>query len=351
MIERPKGRLIRTRAANTRSARGLWRHRDFLLLWSAQGISAIGSRITRTALPMAAILVVNATAYDLGFLAVALSLPGVLVAWAAGGWVDRHRRRPLLIATDLIRAAVLVAIPLAAFRHELTLPVLYTVAAIAGICAVLFELADHVYITDLVSRKRLLEANGKRNAVDAVAEITGPALGGALVALWTAPIALLADAATFVVSALLIARIRKPEAPPKPVAVTSFVDDVRTGIQVVWKTPAVRTLFCAMTMFTLCGSFMASLYTLYALRELGLSPTQLGLAISCGGIGALIGAALAAPATARWGIRRTLLGSLAAHGSDAGIHPAGPRRTLDCPAVSDRGAGRRRRRHDRIYRQ
>ena len=260
---------------------------------------------------MAAILVVNATAYDLGFLAVALSLPGVLVAWAAGGWVDRNRRRPLLIATDLIRAVTLIAIPVAALRRELTLPVLYSVAAIAGICTVLFELADHVYITDLVSRKRLLEANGKRNAVDAVAEISGPALGGALVALWTAPIALLADAATFVASALLIARIRRPEAQPKPVAATSLVEDVRTGIQVVWKTPAVRTLFCAMTMFTLCGSFMASLYTLYALRELGLSPTQLGIAISCGGIGALIGAALAAPATARWGIRRTLLGSLA----------------------------------------
>jgi predicted MFS family arabinose efflux permease len=291
--------------------RGLWRHRDFLLLWSAQGISAVGSRITRTALPMAAILLIDASAYELGFLAVALSLPGVLVAWMAGGWVDRHRRRPLLIATDLIRAVALLAIPLAAFRHELTLPVLYAVAAITGICTVLFNLADHVFIADLVARKRLLDANGKRSAADAVAEISGPALGGALVALWTAPIAILADAATFVVSALLVARIRKVEASPKPAAATSFIDDVRTGIRVVWRTPAIRTLFCAMTMFTLCGSFMASLYTLYALRELGLSTTQLGLAIGCGGIGALIGAALAAPAAARWGTRRVLIGSLA----------------------------------------
>ena len=299
----PKGGLIRRR--------GLWRHRDFLLLWSAQGISAVGSRITRTALPMAAILVIDASAYELGFLAVALSLPGVLVAWGAGGWVDRHRRRPLLIATDLIRAAALTAIPLAALGHALTLPVLYAVAAITGICTVLFNLADHVFITDLVARKRLLDANGKRSAVDAGAEITGPALGGALVALWTAPVAILADAATFVVSALLIARIRKHEAPPKSTAATSFGDDVRTGIRVVWRTPAIRTLFCAMTLFTLCGSFMASLYTLYALRDLGLSPTQLGVAIGCGGVGALIGAALAARAAARWGTRRTLMASLA----------------------------------------
>ena len=271
----------------------------------------MGSRITRTALPMAAILVIDASAYELGFLAVALSLPGVLVAWFAGGWVDRHRRRPLLIATDLIRAAVLLAIPLAAMRGVLSLPLLYAVAAVAGICTVLFNLADHVFITDLVSRKRLLDANGKREAVDAMAEISGPALGGALVALWTAPIAIAADAVTFVASALLISRIRKTETICAPVVATSFVDDVRTGVRVVWRTPAVRSLFCAMTMFTLCGSFMASLYTLYALRELGMSPTQLGIAIGCGGVGGLMGAALAAPAAARWGIRRTLLGALA----------------------------------------
>lgn len=304
--------------------RGLWRHRDFLLLWSAQGVSAVGSRITRTALPMAAILVIDASAYELGFLAVALSLPGVLVAWFAGGWVDRHRRRPMLIATDVIRAVVLMAIPVAALWHVLSLPILYAVAAVAGICTVLFNLADHVFITDLVSRKRLLEANAKREAVDAMAEISGPAIGGALVALLTAPIAIAADALTFVASALLIARIRKEESIRAPAAATSFIDDVRTGVRIVWRTPAVRTLFCAMTLFTLCGSFMASLYTLYALRELGMSPTQLGMAIGCGGIGGLIGAAFAAPAAARWGIRRTLMGSLALTAAMQAFIPLAP---------------------------
>lgn len=154
--------------------RGLWRHRDFLLLWSAQGVSAIGSRVTRTALPMAAILAIGADAFDLGLLAVALSLPGVLIAWFAGGWVDRHRRRPLLIATDLIRAAALLVIPWAALHGALTLPILYAVAVVTGICTVLFDLADHVFITDLVTPKRLLDANGKRESVDAMAEITGP---------------------------------------------------------------------------------------------------------------------------------------------------------------------------------
>jgi predicted MFS family arabinose efflux permease len=289
---------------------GLMRHRDFLLLWSAQGISAVGSRITRTALPMAAILAIGANPYELGLLAVALSLPGVLVAWFAGGWVDRHRRRPLLIATDLIRAATLLVIPAAALNGMLSLSVLYAVAAVTGICTVLFELADHVFITDLVSRKRLLDANGKREAADAVAEISGPALGGALVAWLTAPLAIAVDAASFIVSALLIGGIRKTETIRASLVSSSVVEDAKTGIRVVWRASAVRALFLATVAFTLCGSFMAALYTLFALHDLGLTPTELGIAIGCGGIGALIGASLAARVVGRFGVRRTLIGSL-----------------------------------------
>jgi MFS family permease len=189
----------------------LWRHREFLLLWSAQGISAIGSRITRTALPIAAILVAGAGAIDLGLLTVALTLPGAVFAWIAGGWVDRHRRRPLMIGADVVRAVMLLSIPAAALYSVVTLPLLYAVAIVTGIATVLHQLADHVFVTDLVGRERVLDANGKREAADAVAEISGPALGGALVAWLTAPLAIAVDAATFVVSALLVSRIEKRE--------------------------------------------------------------------------------------------------------------------------------------------
>jgi len=290
---------------------GLWRHRDFLLLWNAQGVSAVGSRITRTALPMAAILVAGAGALDLGLLAVALTLPRALFAWLGGGWVDRHRRRPVLICTDVVRAVALLAIPVAAWSHMLSLPLLYAIAAITGVATVLFDLADHVFIADLVGRDQLLDANGKREAVDAVAEITGPALGGALVAWLTAPIAIAADALTFVASALLIARIRKEEKIIAPPAAASLLADARTGIHVVWRDPAVRALFIASATMTLFGSFMASLYTLFALRDLALTPTELGIAIGCGGIGALAGAMTSRRAAERFGPRRTLIGSLA----------------------------------------
>ena len=296
---------------STSSRHGLWRNRDFLLLWSAQGVSAVGSRITRTALPMAAILVAGAGAIDLGLLAVALTLPRALFAWLGGGWVDRHRRRPVLIGADVVRAVALLAIPVAAWLHMLSMPLLYAIAAITGVATVLFDLADHVFIADLVGREQLLDANGKRESVDAVAEISGPALGGALVAWLTAPIAIAADTLTFVVSALLIARIRKEEKIVASQAETSFIADVRIGIHVVWRDPAVRALFIAAATMTLFGSFMASLYTLFALRDLGLTPTELGIAIGCGGIGALAGAMAARRAAERFGPRRTLIGSLA----------------------------------------
>jgi MFS family permease len=280
-------------------------------LWGAQGISAIGSRVTRTALPIAAILVAGAGAIDLGLLTVALTLPGAVLAWFGGGWVDRHSRRSLMIGADLVRAVLLLAIPGAALFGAVTLALLYAVAVATGIASVAYQLADHVFVADLVGRERLLEANGKREAADAVAEISGPALGGALVAALTAPIAIAVDAATFVVSAFLIARIGRRETVAATQPSGSFVDDIRTGIRVVWRNEGVRALFLATATLAFCMSFMASLYTLYCLSALGLTPAQLGVTIGCGGLGALAGAAFAARASVRWGPQRTLIGALA----------------------------------------
>jgi len=305
----------------------LWRNRDFLLLWTAQGISAVGSRITRTALPMAAILAIGASAIDLGVLSVALTLPGALVGWLAGGWIDRHRRKPLLIAADLVRAVVLLAIPAAALTGMLSLPLLYAVAIVVGICSVLFAVADHVFITHLVEGEQLLDANAKREAAEAVAEITGPALGGALVAWLTAPIAIAFDALSFVASALLIGGMRRGEripATPSARNLASMVEDVREGFYVVWRDRAVRALFLATATLTVIFSFMASLYTLYALRELKLTPAELGVVIGCGGIGALAAALIAAPVVRRWGVRRVLIVSLLLGGAMQVLVPLAP---------------------------
>ena len=302
----------------------MWLHRDFLLLWSAQGISAVGSRITRTALPIAAIVTAGAGAIELGFLTVALTLPGAILAWVGGGVVDRRRRRPLMIAADLVRSVALLTIPCAAFFGNVTLQLLVAVALVTGVATMLYGLADHVFIAGLVAPKRLLDANGKREAVDAVAEISGPALGGALVAWLTAPIAIAADAFTFLISALLLGRIGKREAVAPPAAGSSFGDDVRTGIRVVWRDSTIRALFLATATLTFCMSFMASLYTLYALRDLGLSAAELGVTIGCGGIGGLLGASVAASCAIRWGARRTLIVALLVGGAIQVLVPLAP---------------------------
>jgi Na+/melibiose symporter-like transporter len=215
-----------------------------------------------------------------------------------------------MIGADLVRAVALLTIPCAALLGHVTLSLLLTVAVVTGVATMLYNLADHVYITGLVAPKRLLDANGKREAVDAIAEISGPALGGALVAWLTAPVAIAADAVTFVISALLLGKIKKRETVARSSVGTSLVDDVRTGIRVVWRNATVRALFLATATLTFCMSFMASLYTLYALSDLKLTAAQLGITIGCGGIGGLVGAALAASAGVRWGARRTLIGAL-----------------------------------------
>ena len=266
-IERP--RWTARRAGWPRG--GLWRHRDFLLLWSAQGISAVGSRITRTALPMAAILVAGAGAFDLGFLTVALTLPGALLAWFGGGFVDRHRRRPLMIGADLVRARrAAVDSRRGASRAALA------AAALRGRRRHrhrdgALQLADHVFITDLVGRKRLLDANGKREAVDAVAEISGPGARRR-----AGRVADRADrdrrrrrrrssCRRCCSRGSASARRSRRRRRRRRSSTTSAPASASSGAM-----PTVRALFLATATLTFCMSFMASLYTLFALSDLGL---------------------------------------------------------------------------------
>ena len=277
----------------------------FRLLLTAIGVSAVGSRVTRTALPMAAILLLGATPLQLGWLSVLGVLPGALVAWWAGAWIDRRSRRAVLIGADWVRALLIATIPVTALLGTLTLIQLGVVAALVCMAGVLFEIADHAYLPVIVPSGHLVAANSKRETVDALAEITGPPLGGALVQWLTAPFALAIDACSFVVSALLIGRIRAREPfhdrqdSAQQAAGASLLREAREGAALVWRHPLLRPLFLSTTLLTFFMSFMASLYTLFALQTLHLSPGVLGLVIGCGGIGALAGAA-STPALVRW---------------------------------------------------
>ncbi len=190
---------------------GLWRHPDFMKLWAGQTISELGSRITRDGVPYTAVIVLNAPASQMGFLTAVGAASVLLFGLLAGVWVDRFRRRPIMIAADLARAVILASIPIAAYAHRLSMAQLYVVIALAGFCTVFFDVAYQSYLPSLVERENLLEGNSKLAMSASAAEIAGPSLTGILVQLITAPIAILFDAISFLISAASVILIRKPE--------------------------------------------------------------------------------------------------------------------------------------------
>ncbi|HSB90595.1 MAG TPA: MFS transporter [Anaerolineales bacterium] len=292
--------------------RGLWHHPDFLRLWAGQTVSSVGSVVTRTALPLTAVLVLQSQPAELGLLAAAGALPALLVGLAAGVWVDRVRRRPLMMAADLGRSILLLTIPLAAVAGVLRIGWLFVVAFLAGGLTVIFDVAYQAYVPSLVRSDQLAEANSKIGVSDSIAEIGGSALGGVLVQAITAPMAILVDAASFVLSAFSLAWIRTPEPVPSASEGGSWLKQARAGVETVRRDGSLLALAGASASGTLFGGFFGALYDLYALRYLAITPALLGLLVASGGVGALLGAAATRPAVARWGYGRILIVTFAA---------------------------------------
>ncbi|MFT3809570.1 MAG: MFS transporter [Micropepsaceae bacterium] len=280
---------------------GLWRHRDFLHLWGAQIISAFGSRITRTALPALAILTLGASDGEVAFLGALALLPAVVMGLAASTFIDRVRRRPLMIGCDIVGALALLSIPLAAWAGMLDMLQIYVVAIISGSTAILFALADQTLLPDLVGREHLEEGNAKLATTDSVAEIGGPALAGVLIEILTAPFAILADALSLLWSALLLGRIRAVETPHQETGDTGLAAAL-AGLKSVWRSPILSALFGAEAIMMFSFGFFAALYMLFALRVLGMDIGFVGLIISVGGIGALLGAVAGPPLVRRIGL-------------------------------------------------
>jgi MFS family permease len=291
-------------------AASLWRHSDFLKLWSAAAISAFGARITREGLPMVAVMTLGANPAQVGLLAALSRGPGLLVGLFAGGPVDRSRKRPVLIAADLIRALILMALPFAALAHSLNLVLVYIAAAVVGAANALFEIAHHAYLPSLIARARLVDGNSKLSTTDAVAEVGGPALAGLLFQWLTAPIAIAVNVATYLASAVFLgligAREPRPEAPPTPPE--HLLSDAMAGGRVILAHPLVRPIAMMEVGANLFGAFFSALYTLYALRTLGLTPALLGVTVALGGVGGVIGAALTPVLVRRVGVGRAFVG-------------------------------------------
>ncbi len=309
------------------SSPSLWHHREFMKLWTGQTISEFGSRITRSGLGLAALLSLGASPAQLGLLAALGSAPVLAFSLIAGAWVDRLRRRPIMIATDISRALVLATVPLAALAGVLTLTQLAVVAALAGILTLLFDTSYRAYLPSLVEREHIVEGNSRLALSDATAEVLGPGVAGALIQALTAPVAIAFDALSFLVSAFSVWLIRKPEpAGASTAGRQHLVLEIREGLRLLASDARLRDTALAAGTLSLFGSFFGALYDIYAIRVLGMGPALLGFVIGVGGIGSLAGSVLAGRVVRRLGLGRTFVGMLLLLGFSSLLTPlaAGP---------------------------
>lgn len=302
------GKEIANRVRAWRPA-GLWRHHDFMRLWTAAGISAAGTQVTLLALPLTAILVLHASAFEVAALATAATIPNLALGIAAGIWLDRVPRRPVMVAADFGRAGVLASVPIAYVFGVLGLPQLYLVALIGGSLNVLFEIASGAYLPSVVPRPQLVEANAKLQAAIVAAQAAGPSIGGGLVTLLSAPIAIVVDAASFLISGTLIGSAAGRGAVSREPRMTSLRTELLQAARYLVSDPYLRPLLVGHALANLALGLLWAIVIVYAVRVLGLMPDTLGVILSLGQVGGVIGAAFARRIAERIGVGRVVVAS------------------------------------------
>jgi MFS family permease len=280
----------------------------FLHLWVAQTISVFGSEFTRLALPIVAVLTLHAAPGQMGVLAAVQTAPFLLLGLIAGVWVDRLPRRPVLIAGDLGRAALLGLIPLTAAAGVLGMSHLYVIGFLVGVLTVFFDIAYQAYVPALVGPHQIIEGNSKLEASRSMAQLSGPGIAGVVIQAFSAPVAIVVDALSFVCSAAFVSRIRRREDPPKRRR-APLLEEAQEGIVIVLGNRLLRPIAACTGTANFFDATWSALYILFATRELGLSPASIGLIASAGNVAGLLGTMLAGWLAGRAGIGRVIVGS------------------------------------------
>ena len=290
----------------------LIRHPDFLKLWTAETVSVFGTQVTLLALPLVAATILQVTPFEFALLGTIEFLPFIFLSLPAGVWVDRLRRRPILIIGDLGRAISLISIPIAFYFDVLTIWQLYVVGFINGCLTVFFDVAYQSYLPSIVDRDQLVEGNSKLEITRSASQIVGPGLAGVLIGILRAPFAILADAASFIVSALFVFAIRRPEPPiephdeatgPRP----SMRSEIGAGLRYVTGHRWLRSIAATTGTSNFFGNVMGAILILFLVRERGFTAETLGFAFSIGSVGVLVAALTASRISARLGVGRTLV--------------------------------------------
>jgi MFS family permease len=291
---------------------GLLRAPDFRQLWLAQTVSQVGTQVTLLALPLVAILVVRASAFEVALLSAVEFLPFLFFTLPAGAWVDRLQKRRVLITADLGRAAILGLIPLAYVAGGLAMWQLYAIGFAAGVLTVFFEVGYQAILPDLVDRDRLVEGNSRLEISRSAAQVLGPGLGGYLVGILSAPIAILADAISYLGSAAFLLRIRRvaPRTRLEPVSgerAPSIRHEIAEGLRFYAKSRLLLAASGGIVTMNLGSTIGGAIFLVYVVRELGMRPEAIGLAFSIGSLGLLVGAATANAFGRRFGVGPALI--------------------------------------------
>jgi len=289
----------------------LWKNRSFVRLWVAKTVSGIGSSITATAIPLTAAFALDATPGQMAALVFAGQLPDLLFGLIAGVWVDRVRRRPILIVTDLGRALLLAVIPAAAFLGMLSMPLLWLVAFGSAALTLFFTLASVAVLPAIVREDQLVDANSKLHMSEAVLTLAGPGAAGVLIQLVTAPKAIIVDVVSFLVSAFSLGGIAAAE--PKPEKRESgpraIGREIGEGMHELIRTPLLRALALTMGLIVVGGAMVATVGILFLARTLSLPPGTIAVLPACAGVGTMIGAVIAGRAANRLTLGGAIVGA------------------------------------------
>jgi len=299
----------------SRRERGrLWSHRDFSRLWAGETVGWLTDSISTLGIPTIAIMLFNAGPFEMGILNALEYLGYPTLGLFAGVWVDRWRRKPVLVWSTIIQAIALGSIPIAFLFRILSLDQLYLVTLIVSITIVFFSMAYTAYLPTLIDREDLVEGNAKLETSESGAAVVSPSIAGSLIQILGA-LSIAADALSTLIAAIAIASIRKPEPPAPPKAQRHFWRELREGLRSVSDTPSLRTIIVATSILNVGNSMFYAVFFLFIYNELRISPQLAGIILSMGAVGYLIGAISAPTLLRRIGLGPALIVALLIDGT------------------------------------
>ncbi|MBD7950297.1 MFS transporter [Oerskovia rustica] len=279
--------------------RSLVHHRDFRRLWGGDALGQLGAQLTGFVLPIFAVSLLHATEWQMGALNAAETAAFLLLSLPAGAWVDRMRKRRVLVAADLARAAILSVVVVAALTGHASMGLLIGAAVVISTFSLFFDVAHQSYVPGLVGLDHVVEGNSKLQATQSVAMIVGPAIGGVALRVLSAPLVMVATVGTYLASALAVSRIRHHEDLPDPAARRPLRTEIAEGLRFVASEPLLRRILACTSLANLGGAIGNAVVVIFALRTLDVGTATYGVVLSASAAGGLLGAVLADRA-ARW---------------------------------------------------